>query len=236
MVFKIFMKLGLSWGDLPASRSRDIEKLETWDLHQSIPYISEYMGKLCGVKINLGIFRNIRNLSWNRYLCQFPENGQLARPAPELLYRSTAKAKCSTSHFKHCGPAERPTRNQLQIRLENYKFHDFHDFHKIWSLTRRRLLMDAARYREATDMRLAPIDFLYFKVHRKIRPSQNKFRDFEKSGKLVMKKISMSVSRKWPTSPALHPNYSIGTPLKLKCSTSIFEHCAAAEHLTGNPL
>ena len=92
-----------------------------------------------------------------------------------------------------------------------------------------------SRHREARDLRLSPIDSLYFKVHGKIRPSQNKFRDFEKSGKPVMKKTLMSVSRKWPTSPALHPNYSIGAPLKLKCSTSHFEHCAAAERLTGNP-
>ena len=196
----IFIKFGLSRGVASSWMPRATEKLQTWDLHQSIPYISEYMGKLCGVKINLGILRNIRNLSWNEYLCQFPENGQLARPAPELLYRSTAKAKCSTSRFKHCGAAERPTRNQLQIRLEKYKFHDFQDFHKIWSLTRRRLLMDAARYREATDMRLAPIDSLYFRVYGKIMRSQNKLGDLEKYSKLVMKRIFMSVSRKWPTS------------------------------------
>ena len=92
-----------------------------------------------------------------------------------------------------------------------------------------------SRHREARDMRLAPIDSLYFKVHGKIRPSQNEFREFAKSWKLVMKKTLMSVSRKWPTSPALHPNYSIGAPLKLKCSTSHFEDCAAAERPTGNP-
>ena len=41
--------------------------------------------------------------------------------------------------------------------------------------------MAAARHREATDMRLAPVDSLYIKVHGKIRPSQNKLLDFEKS-------------------------------------------------------
>ena len=145
------------------------------------------MEKLCGVKLNFGISRNIENLSWNEYLCQFPENGQLARPAPELLYRSTAKAKCSTSHFKHCGAAQRPTRNQLQIWLENYKFHDFHDFHKIWSLMRRPTLMQNSSYREATDMRLSPSDSLYFRVYAKNMRSQNEFRDFEKYWKNDLK-------------------------------------------------
>ena len=183
----IFIKVGLSRGVASSWMPRATEKLQTWDLHQSIPYISEYMGKLCGVKINLGILRNIRNLSWNEYLCQFPENRQLARPAPELLYRSTAKAKCSTSHFKHCAAAERPTRNQLQIRLENYKFHDFHDFHKIWSLMKWPTLMQNSGHREATDMRLLPSDSLYLRVCGKIMRSQNEFRDLEKYWKNDLK-------------------------------------------------
>ena len=69
--------------------------------------------------------------------------------------------------------------------------------------------MAAARHREAADTRLAPVDSLYIKVSAKIMRSQNKFGDFEKSGKLVMKRILMSVSKKWPTSPAVHPNHSL---------------------------
>ena len=30
-------------------------------MHQSIPYISECWGKICGVKINLGILSNLEN-------------------------------------------------------------------------------------------------------------------------------------------------------------------------------
>ena len=56
--------------------------------------------------------------------------------------------------------------------------------------------MQNSRHREATDMRLPPIDSLYFRVLGKIMQSQNKLRDFEISGKLVMKRIFMSVSKK----------------------------------------
>ena len=56
--------------------------------------------------------------------------------------------------------------------------------------------MQNSRHREATDMRLAPIDSLYFRVLVKIMRSQHKLGDFEKSGKLVMKRTLMSVSKK----------------------------------------
>ena len=39
--------------------------------------------------------------------------------------------------------------------------------------------------------------------------SQNEFRNFEKSSKFDLKGINKSVSEKWPTSPAVHPNYSL---------------------------
>ena len=45
MIFQIFMKFGLSWGVTCAWLPRDIEKLRTWDLHHSIPYILKYPGK-----------------------------------------------------------------------------------------------------------------------------------------------------------------------------------------------
>ena len=56
--------------------------------------------------------------------------------------------------------------------------------------------MAAARHREATDMRLAPVDSLHIKVSGKIMRSQNELGDFVKSGKLVMKRTLMSVSKK----------------------------------------
>ena len=74
--------------------------------------------------------------------------------------------------------------------------------------------MAAARHREATDMRLAPVDSLYIKVSGKNMRSQNELGDFEISGKLVMKRTLMSVSRKWRTSPAVHPNYSLKSTAK----------------------
>ena len=45
----------------------------------------------------------------------------------------------------------------------------------------------------------------------------------------------MSVSRKWPTSSACTRITLRRAPLKLKCSTSHFKHCAAAERSTRNP-
>ena len=48
-------------------------------------------------------------------------------------------------------------------------------------LMRLHTLIRISRHREATDMRLAPVDSLYFRVHGKIMRSKNKFRDFEKS-------------------------------------------------------
>ena len=74
--------------------------------------------------------------------------------------------------------------------------------------------MDAARYREATDMRLAPLDSLYFIVLGKIMQSQNKLGDFELSRKFNLKGTDSSVSKKWPTSPAVHPNYSLESTAK----------------------
>ena len=109
---------------------------------------------------------------------------------PNYSKRAPLKLKCSTSHFEHCAAAERSTGNPAQIWLESLKnreFHDFHNFHKIWSLMRRPSPVKISRHREATDMRLSPIDSLYFKVHGKIRPSQNKLRDFEISGKFDLK-------------------------------------------------
>ena len=50
------------------------------------------MGKFVRVKINLGILRYLKNSTWNKQISQFPKNGQLARPAPELLYKSSAKS------------------------------------------------------------------------------------------------------------------------------------------------
>ena len=44
---------------------------------------------------------------------------------------------------------------------------------------RRHMSMAAARHREATDMRLAPVDSLYIRVHAKIMRSQNKLLDFD---------------------------------------------------------
>ena len=79
---------------------------------------------------------------------------------------------------------------------------------------RRHMSMAAARHREATDMRLAPVDSLYIKVSGKNMRSQNELGDFEISGKLVMKRTLMSVSKKWPTSPAVHPNYSLKSTAK----------------------
>ena len=58
------------------------------------------------------------------------------------------------------------------------------------------MCMAAARHREATDMRLAPVDSLYIKASAKIMRSENELGDFEKSRKLVMKTTLMSVSKK----------------------------------------
>ena len=49
------------------------------------------------------------------------------------------------------------------------------------SLMRRHSPVRISRHSEATDLRLSPIDSLYFKVHGKIRPSQNKLGDLKKS-------------------------------------------------------
>ena len=95
--------------------------------------------------------------------------------------------------------------------------------------------MQTSRHREATDIRLVPSDSLYFRVLGKIMRSQNKLGDFEKSGKLVMKQVFMSVSKKWPTSPALHPNYSLKSRAKAQMLYESLEHCAATERSTGNP-
>ena len=73
--------------------------------------------------------------------------------------------------------------------------------------------MAAASYRKATDMRIAPVDSLYIKVSAKNMRSKN--RDLKKSEELGMKKKTlMSVSRKWPTSPVVHPNYSLKSTAK----------------------
>ena len=71
MISKIFTKFDLLWGVLPWSGSRDIEKLQTWDFHQSIPYTLKFMGKYVRFKINLGISRNLENLSWKN-IFSFP--------------------------------------------------------------------------------------------------------------------------------------------------------------------
>ena len=69
--------------------------------------------------------------------------------------------------------------------------------------------MQNSGYREASDLRLAPSDASYIIVPRKIRPSEIELVDFEISPINDMKGIFMSFSQKSPTSPALHPNYSI---------------------------
>ena len=52
---------------------------------------------------------------------------------------------------------------------------------------RRHMSMAAARHRETTDMRLAPVDSLYLRVLRKNMRSENKLRDFEISWKFDLK-------------------------------------------------
>ena len=74
-----------------------------------------------------------------------------------------------------------PRRNPPQVwseSLKNRDFHDFHNFHKIWSLMRRPCHFKISRHREATDMRLAPVDSLYIKVSAKNMRSRNKLSDF----------------------------------------------------------
>ena len=56
--------------------------------------------------------------------------------------------------------------------------------------------MAAARHREATDMRLAPVDFLYIRVHAKNMRDENKLTDFLKSLNVDMKLPHKSVSEK----------------------------------------
>ena len=82
--------------------------------------------------------------------------------------------------------------------------------------------MQNSSHREATDLRLSPIDSLYVIVQGKIQENQIELGDFEKSSNKDIKSISMSLSGKSPTSSALHPNYSYRAHLKVKCSTSHF--------------
>ena len=70
------------------------------------------------------------------------------------------------------------------------------------------MCMAAARHREATDMRLAPVDSLYDKVSAKNMRSQNELTDSEKTENYKMRGPNMSVNGKSPTSSALHANYS----------------------------
>ena len=114
--------------------------------------------------------------------------------------------------------------NPPQIWPESSRNHEKHDFQGLakpgFTCKGRPCLPHISSYKLPQKLRLIPSDAKSHKVSGKIRRSQNELTDSEKIENYDMKSANRSVNGKSPTSSALHPNYSIRAPLKLKCSTS----------------
>ena len=123
------------------ARARAQRMIENCDYDHHLRDSSKYFMNKRGCKLNSGIsswsWKSAQNVDLQpetHQISQFPENRQLARPAPELLLTSTAKAWMLNESFDHCGwPQDSDTKYPSKLirnapKHQNYDFHDFHVF------------------------------------------------------------------------------------------------------------